>query len=243
MYPVLELRKLSFAVAFALSALLGAGAGAGQVAVAAQLPAPECRYDDVQTLYTSPKQWRMTLVDTIYALPRSYMPPPGLVSTENAGLNGGQLVRRLVIADLSALAISARKAGAPLRVISGYRSYWQQKYLYEREVRNKGLEAGRLLVARPGHSEHHLGTAIDFGSATNTTPGWKYDDWAETPTGAWLKANAWRFGFLMSYPNGKQDLTCYQYEPWHYRFVGREMAADVAASGLTLREYLWREFH
>lgn len=238
-----KLTHISLAFALALSAVLGLSAGAGQVALAAQLPVPECRYDDVETLFTSPREWQMTLVDTIYALPRSYMAPPGLVSVQNAGLSGGEQVRRRVVDDLAALALAARNHGTPLKVVSGYRNYQQQKYLYEREVRNKGLEAGRLLVARPGHSEHHMGTAIDVGSATNTTAAWKYQDWAETPAGKWLKNNAWRYGFLMSYPKGRQDVTCYQYEPWHYRYVGREIAADVAASGLTLREYLWREFH
>lgn len=238
-----QLRHISLAFAVGLSTVLSVGVGAGQIAVAAESPPPACRYDDVRTRYTGYSDWQKTLVDTIYALPKSYMPPPRLVSTERAGLNSGETVRRFVIPDLAALAIAARKAGNPLNVISGYRSWRQQKYLYQREVRNKGLEAGRLLVARPGHSEHHLGTAVDLGSATNTTPGWKYDDWGQTPTGKWLINNAWRYGFLMSYPDGFSSMTCYQYEPWHYRYVGREMAADVAASGLTLREYLWREFH
>lgn len=238
-----SLRPLCLAFALALGTLFGALGTSHQVALAAPLPPPDCRYEDVLTRYTRYSDSRKTLVDTIYALPRSYMPPPRLSSTETAGLNDGEQVRRFVIADLAALARAARKAGAPLRVVSGYRSYKQQQYLYEREVRNKGLEAGRLLVARPGHSEHHLGTALDFAGTTDTKPAWKYADWADSPAGAWLKANAWRHGFLMSYPDGYQEVTCYQYEPWHYRYVGREMAADVKSSGLTLREYLWKHHH
>ncbi len=240
---MLKLKNLSLAVVFGLSAVLVVGGTAGQVALAAELPAPDCRYDDVLTRYTLYPDSRKTLVDTIYALPRTYMPPPRLISTENAGLNGGEMVRRFVVADLAALGRAAMKAGTPLRVVSAYRSYKQQRYLYEREVRNKGLEAGRLLVARPGHSEHHLGTALDFAGTTDPKPAWKYEDWADSPAGAWLKANAWRYGFLMSYPDGYQEETCYQYEPWHYRYVGREMAADVRATGLTLREYLWKNYH
>ena len=238
-----KLKQLSLAVAVGLSVVLGVSAGTGQTALAAELPPPDCRYDDVLTRYTGYDESPKTLVDTIYALPRSYMPPPRLTSTANAGLNDGERVRRFVIADLAALARAAAKAGRPLRVVSGYRNYKQQQYLYEREIRNKGLEAGRLLVARPGHSEHHLGTAVDFAGTSDPKPAWKYEDWADSPTGAWLKANAWRYGFLMSYPDGYQGVTCYQYEPWHYRYVGREMAADVRASGLTLREFLWRQYH
>ena len=98
-------------------------------------------------------------------------------------------------------------------------------------------------MARPGHSEHHLGTTFDLGSKLDRTPAWKFEDWAMTPTGEFLKNNAWRYGFVMSYPKDKQEITCYQYEPWHYRYLGRPMAADVMASGLTLREYLWQRFH
>jgi D-alanyl-D-alanine carboxypeptidase len=212
-------------------------------AAAAASALPECRYDDVLTTYTGYGEWQKTLVDTIYALPRSATKPRGLVSTSRAGMNGGEYVRKFVIPDLAELAAAARADGAALTVISGYRTFKQQQYLYQREVRNKGVEAARLLVARPGHSEHHLGTAIDFGSATDPTPGWKYEDWAQSAAGAWLKEHAWRYGFLMSYSAGHEAATCYQYEPWHYRYVGREMAAAVAGSGLTLREYLWQNFH
>jgi zinc D-Ala-D-Ala carboxypeptidase len=241
---VSKLRHLCVALMLAFAGSGLAASGLVDLPIAAAADAlPECRYDDVMTTYTSYGDWQKTLVDTIYALPRSATHPRGLVSTSRAGLNGGEYVRKFVIPDLAALAAAARADGAPLSVISGYRTYKQQQYLYNREVRNKGLEAGRLLVARPGHSEHHLGTAIDFGSATDPTPGWKYEDWGDTPAGAWLKQHAWRFGFLLSYPNGWQDTTCYQYEPWHFRYVGREMAAAVAGSGLTVREYLWQNFH
>ena len=65
------------------------------------------------------------------------------------------------------------------------------------------------------------------------------DDWATTAAGAWLQQNAWRYGFVMSYPKNKRDLTCYVYEPWHYRYVGRDVAKAVEESGLALREWLW----
>lgn len=231
------------AIAICLSLLLfGAGAGTLPQTAAAAEPLPECRYDDILTRYTSKKKWRMTLVDPIYRVPRSYV-PPRLVSTSRAGLNGGERVRKVVLRDLSRLATAARLAGAPLRVVSGYRSYGVQAYLFRREVRNKGRQRALVSVARPGHSEHQLGTAIDFGSANTRKKAWNYSDWAQTPAGAWLKKNGWRFGFVMPYPKRHRSVTCYMYEPWHWRFVGREMAAKVRASGQTLREYLWRNFH
>lgn len=209
-------------------------------AQAAELPA--CEYDDVLTRYTAYSDWNKTLVDTMYRLPRSYV-PPRLVSTSNASIGGGGSVRRLIIADLAALARAARNANAGVRVVSAYRSYWTQKAIYQREVDRYGVDGARAGVARPGHSEHQLGTTLDFGSANSSKDPWKYSDWANTRSGAWMKADAWKFGFVMSYPPKRRSVTCYRYEPWHYRYVGREMAASVRNSGLTLREYLWRNFH
>ncbi|CAN5701819.1 hypothetical protein BH24CHL5_BH24CHL5_03120 [soil metagenome] len=203
---------------------------------------PACRYDDVLTRYTARREWRITLLDTIYMVPKSYT-PGRLASTYQAGLNSGHEVRRVMLSDLTALARAARQAGAPLRVVSGYRTYRQQKSLFNREVNNKGLDAALKSVARPGHSEHQLGTTIDFGSANTSKKGWQYSDWAQTPAGAWIKANGWKYGFLMSYPKRKKSVTCYKYEPWHWRYVGTDMAARVRQSGLTLREYLWRNHH
>ena len=78
-----------------------------------------------------------------------------------------------------------------------------------------------------------------FWPCRRAAAAWDLDDWAATPEGAWLAENAWRFGFVMSYPRGKEAVTCYLYEPWHYRYLGRELAARVRASGLAPREYLW----
>jgi len=232
-------RCAAFLIAFSL-VVFGA-AGSAQVTLAAG-PLPQCRYDDVLTRYTSYRDWELTLLDTIYRVTKGYK-PGGLVSTSNAGLNGGGKVRRLVIADLRAMARAARNAGAPLRVVSAYRSYRTQKSLFQREVEDYGEDRARLSVARPGHSEHQLGTTIDFGSANTNKKGWHYSDWAQTPAGSWIKQNGWKYGFVMSYPKKKRSVTCYRYEPWHWRYVGPQMAADVRASGLTLREYLWRNFH
>ena len=94
--------------------------------------------------------------------------------------------------------------------------------------------------ARPGHSEHQLGTTLDFRSYGGSAP-WNYADWGRTKAGTWLRNNAWKYGFVLSYPKGKTAQTCYAYEPWHYRYVGRAVAARIHASGLTEREYLWRQ--
>ena len=104
-----------------------------------------------------------------------------------------------------------------------------------------GYRRALLASARPGHSEHQLGTAVDLKTPGGAAP-WAYADWGSTRPGAWLARNSWRYGWVLSYPRGKSPgLTCYKYEPWHFRYVGRPLAARIHASGLTPREWLWRE--
>jgi hypothetical protein len=83
--------------------------------------------------------------------------------------------------------------------------------------------------------------AIDFRSAAGGAP-WSGTDWGLSPAGSWMKAHAWEFGFIQSYPKGKVKKTCYDYESWHFRYVGRDEAGAIHASGLTIREYLWSHF-
>jgi D-alanyl-D-alanine carboxypeptidase len=192
---------------------------------------------DVLTEHHSYGAWAISLLDTIYHLPASYA-PADLVDSGTAGVNGGYLVRTLLAEDLEAMAADARAAGAPIQLVSGYRSHAQQQATFDYWVSVGGYEQALRTSARAGHSEHQLGTAIDVTSEGGLAP-WEYADWAATPAGAWMAANAWRYGFVMSYPRGSFDLTCYDYEPWHYRYVGRSLAADIHASGLTPRQVLW----
>jgi D-alanyl-D-alanine carboxypeptidase len=236
------LRPLCLAFALALGTLSGALGSSPQVAQAGSLPPPNCSYQDVLTRHRQVSDWRISLLDPIYMVGRNYV-PSGLVSVSKANIQGSGYVRKSIISDLAAMAAAARTADAPLRVTSAYRSWTRQRSLYQREIDRYGLKVGRESVARPGHSEHQLGTTIDFTSGGSTKKAWAYSDWAKTKAGAWIKANGWRYGFLLSYPKNKKSVVCYRYEPWHYRYVGREMAANVRASGLTLREYLWRHHH
>ena len=198
---------------------------------------PACAYTDILTPHHGYGDWAISLLDTIYHLPSSYA-PGDLVDSGTAGVNGGYLVRGLVAADLRAMAEAARAAGAPIQLASGYRSYTQQHATFDYWVGVGGYEQALRTSARAGHSEHQLGTTIDVTSAGGAAP-WEYADWATTPAGAWMAANAWRYGFVMSYPRGSSALTCYDYEPWHYRYVGRDLAARIVGSGLTPRQVLW----
>lgn len=235
------LRILAVAILAALTLLVPAATGGPGVATALAMgPLPACRYD---TILTAPRRyvdWRITLVDTILRVPNTYV-PPDLVSTSLAGVKGGGSIRGLAIQDLKTMATAARAAGAPIAVESAYRSYAQQKVTFQHWVDTLGYAQALKVSARPGHSEHQLGLAIDFRSDSGGPP-WQGGDWALSPAGAWMKAHAWQYGWVLSYPKGAIDTVCYSYEPWHYRYVGRPLAAQIHTSGLTIRETLWRTY-
>ena len=198
---------------------------------------PACAYMDILTMHHAYGDWPISLLDTIYHLPGPYA-PTDLVDSASAGVNGGYLLRSLLAEDLEQMAAGARAAGAPIQLVSGYRSHGQQQATFDYWVSVGGYEQALRTSARAGHSEHQLGTAIDVTSEGGANP-WEYTDWATTPAGSWMATNAWRYGFVMSYPRGAFELTCYDYEPWHYRYVGRGLAAEIQASGLTPRQVLW----
>ena len=118
---------------------------------------------------------------------------------------------------------------------SAYRSYATQKWVYQRYVRQESAQAADTYSARPGCSEHQTGLALDVNTASFS------DGFEETAEYAWLAENAWRFGFLLRFPEGKEELTGYQFEPWHYRYVGLEAAQTCFENGWTLEEYHARQ--
>jgi D-alanyl-D-alanine carboxypeptidase len=204
--------------------------------VAPNVP-PPCSFGQVRTKEHDYHDWAVSLVDTKFRLPPDYV-PPDLESTREAGFEEDLLVRSFVIPDLEELREAAESAGNPVALTAAYRSYDAQAGLFDRRVKEFGMDEALRSTARPGHSEHQLGTTVDF-----KTPGQPDVNaaWATTPEGVWVHDNAYRYGFVQSYVVGKEDVTCYKYEPWHFRYVGRDMAARVQSSGLTLREYLWRQ--
>lgn len=219
------------------SGLAGSPTAGPSSSPAVQLaPLPTCKYGSLPATRTRYRDWRFTLLDTSFGLAKTYA-PPGLVSTARAGLEAGYLVRKVVIKDLAALRQAAEAAGNPIGVVAAYRSYQTQTELFDKRKAQEGYDAAILKTARPGHSEHQLGTTLDFKTKGARDVN---KDWSRTPTGSWVTANAWRFGFVLSYPRSARNLTCYGYEPWHFRYVGRELAAQVHGSGLTLREFLWK---
>ena len=164
--------------------------------------------------------------------------PAGLVPLAEAYAYGPQQVIERILPDLLALLEAAAAEGHRLAVVSGYRSYETQRDAFQYHVETYGLEEALRVSARPGHSEHQLGTTVDFSSAAVGHE--LVQAFGATPEGRWLAERAHEFGFVMSYPPGLESVTGYVYEPWHFRWVGREMATAVRASGLTLGEFLLR---
>lgn len=153
------------------------------------------------------------LVNKKHALPKTY---------------GGEDTTAL--SALQQLQAGAQKAGYAMPRLSGYRSYEYQESLYNYYVSLDGQALADTYSARPGHSEHQSGLAFDVGKLDN--------DFGYTPAGKWLTAHCADYGFILRYPLGKEAITGYQYEPWHVRYVGVDVAKEIMSSNLTLEEYL-----
>jgi D-alanyl-D-alanine carboxypeptidase len=176
-------------------------------------------------------------VDKNHALPDGYA-PDDLVKLEGPSYRVSRkdlMLRREAAAALEAMAAEARAEGLMLTASSSYRSYEYQVSVYERNVKESGQEQADRESARPGHSQHQLGLAVDFGSIT--------DEFARTGEGRWMLANAGRFGWSLSFPDGYEELTGYRWESWHYRYVGRELCHFIDAYFGGIQQYALQFIH
>ena len=181
------------------------------------------------------------LVNKKNMLDSSYVPLKMYVVDENEG-NFHQfkdaslkpMLRSDIKEYVDKLINDAQGLGLPIIVDSGYRSYNYQQVVLDALIKEKGDEAFKL-VALPGATEHQTGLAIDFAYYEN---GIYNDDVKENDKEAiWLKNNAWKYGFILRYPKGKENVTGYNFEPWHFRFVGLKLAKYLFKNDLTLEEY------
>ncbi|WP_229052269.1 D-alanyl-D-alanine carboxypeptidase family protein [Aeromicrobium sp. Leaf350] len=155
------------------------------------------------------------IVNKTYALPEAFGP--------------GGLAPEVDQAFAAMQADAASTGVVDLRIISGYRSFARQSQNYAQRVASVGQEVADRGMARPGHSEHQTGLAIDVNQLSTS--------FGQTEAGRWIAANAHRFGFIVRYPDGKEAATGFKYEPWHLRYLGVEFATELTASGLTIEEY------
>lgn len=129
------------------------------------------------------------------------------------------------------------ETGATLISVSGYRSYTKQSRLYAAKLKrvNNNVAKAQEYVAPPGASEHHLGLAMDIGQQSKAALSAKF---ADTPGGIWAKENCWRFGFILRYGEEWESVTGYKYEPWHFRYVGKELAKEIHDANVPFETWL-----
>lgn len=188
---------------------------------------PVASFDKTRYSLTDPASLWM-IVNKQRALPANYT-PVGLTNSD------GSLLRPEAATAIKQMIEEARKNGLNLRIISGYRSYQSQQSVYSNYVIEDGQTAADTYSARPGHSEHQTGLAADIGGLNRSCD--LEICFGDTAEGKWLAAHANDYGFIIRYTQTKTEVTGYQYEPWHVRFVGLELAKELKGSNQTLEEF------
>lgn len=178
------------------------------------------------------------LVNKTHPLPEDYEPAdlvPVNIPFAHVGNDSRNYMRRPAAEALETMFRDAEAAGLHPIGVSGYRSYERQKNIYTSNLAVKGEMHTSLYSAKPGQSEHQTGLAMDISSPSVQSA--LTTDVENTPEGRWLRENAAAYGFILRYPAGKEHITGYAYEPWHFRYVGKNLAAYLKKEGLTLEEY------
>lgn len=174
------------------------------------------------------------LVNKNHALPEDYV-PDDMIKPNVHCMKDSILLKEEAALAIEEMFNAAYEDGYLLSIGSAYRSYDYQKNLYNNYVKKDGEEKASRYSAKPGQSEHQTGLAVDLARED----GYCYLSgcFKETDEGKWLKENAYLYGFILRYPEGKEEITGYMFEPWHYRYVGKEEALKIYQSGLTVEEY------
>lgn len=173
---------------------------------------------------------------------RSDFSPPDLRFVNVPQVNtwsGNHYLRESAATALENLFAEADEQGLNLVLSSAYRDYNLQSVFFNNNVNNLGRDQALRVSAVPGHSEHQLGLGVDISTPALESVGWLTNTFSTTPEGIWVGQNAYRFGFIISYPYGRTEDTGFIYEPWHLRYVGIYVATSIHEQGLILEEFLW----
>lgn len=191
-----------------------------------------------QALESAVNQGLLVLVNKQHSLAESYV-PEDLTPMKYFVANRPEQTRFMREAAAKAFELMVETAaaeGIELRMTTAYRSYAYQKKIYDDYVSQSGEEDASHFSAKPGESEHQTGLAVDISSASI---GYQFlYTFGDTNEGKWLESHAHEFGFILRYPDGKEDITGYNGEPWHYRYVGLFAAKEIFQQGISLEEYL-----
>lgn len=174
----------------------------------------------------------VTYIDGILIVNKTYSLPENYIPANAIGYNRcNECLTQETKQAFNEMKSDANAIGLNLYISSGYRSYTYQEGLYNRYVNKDGKQAADTYSARPGHSEHQTGLAFDLNTID--------DSFANTDEGKWVKDNCYKYGLILRYPKGKEEKTGYQYESWHLRYVGKELAQKLYNNGdwITLEEY------
>ncbi|MCK4257494.1 MAG: M15 family metallopeptidase [Halanaerobiales bacterium] len=184
----------------------------------------------------------LVLVNKEHSLPADYIPEnlvkPNIPFSFKEDLPK-KLMRKEAAQAIENLFKKAKEDNFNLVGVSAYRSYHRQKQIFDYKARKLGKEVANKTSAYPGQSEHQTGLAIDISSPNM---GYRlHQAFGNTPEGIWLAKNAPNFGFIIRYPNGKEEITGYVYEPWHLRYVGIKVAQEITQKNITFEERM-RDF-
>ena len=220
-----------------------------QVEEDSEPPAQNYRPDE-NTLETPPEntpvahhpddEWRLILASPSSPLGYEFSPP------QLETITGNHRVDSRIAASLRQMIASAESEGVALMIVSAYRPAQRQAELHNQQIerfigygqsREEAVATASTIVLPPGTSEHQTGLAVDILTPDHQT----FDDaFADTPAGRWLAQYSWRYGFILRYPRDSIEITGVIYEPWHFRYVGREHAKAIFEGGYIFEEYLAR---
>ena len=171
------------------------------------------------------------LINRQHAVSKNYAP----ITRKVIGPGMSQAMRDDAATALEEMFAAAKEEGVNLAIVSGYRSYSKQSSIYGRKKAQVGQKEADRISARPGTSEHQLGLAMDLAKKGSSQLN---NAFGKTKEGKWVSENAHRFGFIVRYMEGYEDVTGYMYEPWHVRYVGPELAASIYESGVPMEKWL-----
>lgn len=211
--------------------------GEGEAQVSATIPPTEATTQTQPPAVDKSSEY-LVLVNKTHGLGKDYEPGDlkkvkYAVSSREAQY---QKLRKTAASAFNSLAKAAKKQGHTIKLTSGFRPYAYQKSLYETYVNKDGKYTAEQYSAKPGYSEHQSGLCADVSS-----PSVDYNleqAYGSTKEGKWLAKNAHKYGFIIRYPKDKENITGYEYEPWHIRYVGEDAAKEIYEQKVTLEEYL-----
>ena len=196
---------------------------------------PSDKYSN--TIDTKPDSLTV-LINKDFSLPSDYIPADLTIPDvpfSFSSYSEKKMMRAEAASALEDLFAAASSEGLNLYGVSGYRSYQRQLAIYNKNLAENGAERTNQYSAMAGYSEHQSGLAIDVSTISINN---RLDvTFSGTPEGRWLDANCWKYGYIIRYPEGKSNITGYAYEPWHIRYVGKDLAKELTENDMTMEEY------